>query len=156
MASRLPDAPGSSPRRPERRLPSVLWTGAFGPRGGQRPARFAVPTALRRGTATPRAPQSKSLGQNPRKPSLSVINHERFGISRGPDVWQGPRGTQCSSRPLRQKAPRQNMTRFAVQFLQKMRRSVIAHRHLAMQGHSTCSSSLCFLLSNSGHAPLPI
>ena len=43
-----------SPVRPERRLPQILWAGAFGPRGGQRPARLAMPRI-----ATPRAPCRK-------------------------------------------------------------------------------------------------
>ncbi len=48
-----------SPERPERRLPRVLWTGAF----GQRPAWLAMPRI-----ATPRAPCRKpweavSMGQ---------------------------------------------------------------------------------------------
>ncbi len=56
--ARLPDArpgaPAGSPARPERRLPQILWTKAFGPRGGRRRPRLAVPR-----TATPRAPNRK-------------------------------------------------------------------------------------------------
>ncbi len=55
--------PDGSPRRPQRRLPPILWTEDFGPRGGLRPARLAVPIALRRGTATPRAPCRKPLAK---------------------------------------------------------------------------------------------